>query len=98
MSKIVTRAGCRVDVWCDQIARKAVRERWRLQAELELLAIDRDRILGALDDLEARIRAEIAELSNRRIASKLGISHAAMRAIERDVELSAPTHEFKVTA
>jgi len=87
MSNTVTRAGSRIYQDIDRIAHNAIRERWRLQAELELLAIDRDRLIGALDDLESRLRAEIAELSNRNIANKLGISVASMRAIERDVEL-----------
>ena len=88
MSNTVTRTGSRIDQWRDELARRAVRERWRLQGELEQLFIDRDRLIGALDDLEARLRAEIAELSNRQIANKLGISLASMHAIELDVELS----------
>ena len=59
----------------------------------QLLTAYRD---GDLDDLEARLRAEIAELSNRQIAIKLGISYASMRAIERDVELGG-LHEHQLS-
>lgn len=67
---------------------KAIRERWRLEAELELLAIDRDRLLGALDDLEHRLRHEIAELSDSQLAKKLDQPKARILAIRRGLELA----------
>lgn len=88
MSSHVMHGGRRMDSYARELAEKATRERWRLEAELEQLFVDREMIIQQMEDLELRLRHEIRELSPRAIGAKLGIGKPAALAIERDLELS----------